>query len=356
MQRFFSEVEIEAPRPFAFRWHEAENAFERLNPPWDPTRLVSREGNIESGIVKLKTKAGPFWIGIQARHSKFIRNEQFFDEMIGGPFSRWEHLHKFETSGTDGCKVLDQIEYKIKGGFLGQLVAGKMVQSRLQQLFKYRRVVTQHEIEDHFKFSKEQPKKIAVTGASGLIGKAICEFLIGGGHQVIRLNRSSSMDDKATPAWNPSTGEVCFGEDVDSVDCFLHLAGYPIADKRWNERIKNLIKDSRVDLTEKLASYLSANKLVKESFVCASATGYYGDRSDEDLTESSSPGQGFLAEICEAWESASSPLREAGVRVVNMRFGLILSAAGGALNALLLPFKLGLGGKVGSGKKSPDPD
>ena len=163
------------------------------------------------------------------------------------------------------------------------------------------------------------------------------------------------MHDQRTPRISrvgiQRQAKSTLGAGIDSVDCFLHLAGYSIADKRWNAKIKNKIRESRVEATQKLARVIVDEKRVTESFVCASATGFYGDRHDEELTEESKRGEGFLADTCEDWEAASQPIRSAGIRVVNMRFGMILSVIGGALSALLTPFKLGAGGRAGSGKQ-----
>lgn len=349
MPEFLSETLIAAPRDFAFRWHQAPHAFERLAPPWEKVDVVEKTGSIDTGRVVLATHIGPFRVKLQAQHDKFIQDEQFYDEMSGGPFRSWRHWHRFQDAGLQ-TRLIDQIEYHLQGGPVADWLSGSTVRSRLQQMFAYRHEVTRNDIRDHYQFADRPPKTIAITGATGLIGEALCEYLAGGGHQIIRLERNRAQPGGA-PGWDPDTGRVCFGRDVSQVDCVVHLAGYGIADRRWNEEVKARIRDSRIGPTNHLANFLAEHRLVRESFIAASATGYYGDRGDEILDESSAAGEGFLAEICQPWEQASQPLSDAGIRTVQTRFGVLQSAKGGALKEMLTPFRLGAGGRVGSGKQ-----
>ena len=185
--------------------------------------------------------------------------------------------------------------------------------------------------------------KIAITGASGLIGSALQPLLQGGGHQIAPLSRSGSG-----PSWNPSTGAVSAGA-LDGVDAVVHLAGENIAGGRWNEVRKQRIRDSRVEPTRRLSETLAALPNPPRVLVTASAIGYYGDRGDVVVDETTPAGTGFLPEVCQAWEAATGPAREAGIRVVHLRTGIVLTPAGGALGKMLLPFKMGVAGVLGSG-------
>ena len=185
--------------------------------------------------------------------------------------------------------------------------------------------------------------KIAITGASGLIGSALQPLLQGGGHQIVPLSRSGSG-----PSWNPSTGAVSAGA-LDGVDAVVHLAGENIAGGRWNEVRKQRIRDSRVEPTRRLSETLAALPNPPRVLVTASAIGYYGDRGDVVVDETTPAGTGFLPEVCQAWEAATGPAREAGIRVVHLRTGIVLTPAGGALGKMLLPFKMGVAGVLGSG-------
>ena len=181
---------------------------------------------------------------------------------------------------------------------------------------------------------------ILVSGATGLVGSSLGLALRGLRHDVQALVRGTD--------WMPETGELKL---LLKPDAFIHLAGESIASKRWSRRQKERIRSSRVETTERLARSLLALDHPPHVFVSASAIGYYGDRGEELLTEESSRENGFLSQVVADWEAASRLLETAGIRVVHLRFGMILSRQGGALPRMLTPFKLGLGGPVGNGQQ-----
>jgi hypothetical protein len=190
---------------------------------------------------------------------------------------------------------------------------------------------------------------LLVTGSSGLIGKALTSFLEGEGHQIRRLLRKASSNKDVT-SWNPNNGSFETSA-FDEIDAVVHLAGESIAEGRWTTAKKNRILESRVLGTQHLCDAISKLENPPKVLVSASAIGFYGDRDDNVLTESNGPGSGFLPEVCKAWEDATAIASERGVRVVHLRIGIILSTAGGALSKMLLPFKLGVGGVIGSGNQ-----
>jgi len=194
--------------------------------------------------------------------------------------------------------------------------------------------------------------RILVSGASGLIGAALAAQVEGQGVQVVRLARGRAQNSSEI-SWNPLAEPAGVGLSANAVsgfDAVVHLAGETIAG-RWTTAKKNAIRTSRVRGTRNLATALAGAEAKPKVFVCASAIGFYGDRGEEVLTEQSAPGKGFLPEVCREWEEASRAAAEAGIRTVNLRTGLVLSAKGGALGKMLTPFKLGLGGRIGSGKQ-----
>jgi uncharacterized protein len=193
--------------------------------------------------------------------------------------------------------------------------------------------------------------KILISGASGLVGRALVPHLTKGGHQVVRLVRARPAAGEAAVFWDPDTGTLDPAA-LEGFDTVIHLSGESIASGRWTEAKKARIRDSRVKSTALLAGRIERLSRPPGVLLCASAIGYYGDRGDEVLKEDSPRGKDFLAGVCQAWEAASDPAARIGVRVVRHRFGVILSPNGGALAKMLLPFKLGLGGRIGDGRQS----
>ncbi len=189
---------------------------------------------------------------------------------------------------------------------------------------------------------------IAVTGSGGMVGSALVPFLTADGHRVTRLVRRSALADDVL--WDPAVG-VRDVSQLEGVEAVVHLAGANIAAGRWTAARKEEIRKSRVEGTRRLCEGLAGLASRPRALVAASAIGIYGDRGDEILSEDSPPGEDFLAGICREWEAATEPAAKAGVRVVWLRFGMILSPAGGALKKMLLPFKLGVGGRIGNGKQ-----
>lgn len=192
--------------------------------------------------------------------------------------------------------------------------------------------------------------RILVSGMSGPIGSALLPSLKADGAQVTRLMRNGSTHSagEAGIAWEPA--QPLSVDAVSGFDAVIHLAGESIVG-RWNEEKKKKIRDSRVIGTRNLAQALSQAKAKPKVFICCSAIGYYGDRGDEVLKESSTPGTGFLADVCREWEEATRSAANLGIRTVQIRTGVVLSPKGGALGKMLTPFKMGVGGRIGDGRQ-----
>lgn len=191
--------------------------------------------------------------------------------------------------------------------------------------------------------------RIAITGSTGLLGSALVSMLTTGGYTVVRIVRGRTPAPDSV-IWDPE-GSGLDPKALEGIDAVVHLAGENIASGRWTAARKTKIKESRAKGTRILCEALAAMANPPKVLISASAIGFYGNRDGEVLKESSSPGSGFLAEVCRDWEAATEPARRKGIRVVNLRFGVILSSAGGALAKMLLPFKLGAGGRIGDGRQ-----
>jgi uncharacterized protein (TIGR01777 family) len=191
---------------------------------------------------------------------------------------------------------------------------------------------------------------VAVTGSSGLIGTALCRHLRERGDRVVRVVRRSPQPDEDVIEWHPDRDELDAGA-FDGLDAIVNLAGESIGAHRWSAEQKRRLIDSRVQSTRLLSRVVAQSASGPTALVSGSAMGYYGNRGDEELVESSGPGQGFLSELASAWEAATAEASAAGRRVVHLRTGLVLDADAPALARMLLPFKLGVGGRLGNGRQ-----
>jgi len=192
--------------------------------------------------------------------------------------------------------------------------------------------------------------KILVSGAHGLVGKALIKSLTGDGHEIVSLVRRESVVGKPEIEWHPNRGQID-AQQLEGFDVVIHLAGESIASGRWTDDKKLKIRESRVKGTTLLSESLARLSRPPATFISASAIGYYGNRGDELLTEESATGKGFLSEVCVAWEKATGAAEAKGIRTVHTRFGIILDTDGGALEKMATPFRMGVGGKLGDGKQ-----
>jgi uncharacterized protein (TIGR01777 family) len=191
--------------------------------------------------------------------------------------------------------------------------------------------------------------KILIGGSHGLVGTALIKSLETEGHEIFRLVRHAPTS-KTEVEWSPDRYSIALAR-IEGFDAVVNLAGESIAEGRWTDDKKRRIRESRVKGTKLLGDALANLAVPPKALVCASAIGYYGNRGDELLTETSAPGDDFLAKVCAEWEDATALATEKGIRVVNARFGVILDTNGGALKKMLPPFRMGVGGKIGSGKQ-----
>jgi len=325
-----------------YAWHARPGAFERLNPPFDPVELEERTGGLEVGArTVIRMALGPVKRRWVAEHTAHEPGRMFRDEQREGPFSKWIHTHRFEPRPDGTSELVDEVEYELPLGGLGALVGGGFASSTLERMFRYRHALTKADLERHARFADRPRLTVAVTGASGLVGSSLIPFLTTGGHAARGVGRRGAELD-------PSA--------LEGADAVVHLAGAGVADERWTDARKRLLVDSRVAYTKQLVAALARLDKKPKVLVSASAIGVYGDRGDEVLTEDSAVGgregaAGFLAGLCVDWEAAANEARALGVRVVNLRIGLVQSARGGALAKLLTAFKAGAGGPVGSGRQ-----
>jgi hypothetical protein len=302
-------------------------------------RLVSEATSLRDGRATLALPGGLRWVA-QHQGDLYDPPRRFVDAIASdGPASlparlavRWRHIHDFEDAGDNRTRVIDRVETPVPA-------------SALRPMFVYRHRQLADDLRAHQEAAENgwAAKTVAITGSSGLVGSALTAFLSTGGHSVIRLVRSAATDGERQ--WNPDAPDPELLNDVDAV---IHLAGASIAG-RFTDGHRKAIRDSRIGPTRKLAEVAARSGT---ALICASAIGYYGyDRGDETLNEDSERGEGFLADVVADWEDATAPAREAGVRVVTVRTGIVQSPRGGTLKLMRPLFSAGLGGRLGDGRQ-----
>lgn len=346
-------VRLPVPAAELFAWHERPGALQRLTPRWERFEVVSGGTGIRDGdMMVARVGVGPFSTRWVARHSGYVAGREFQDEQVEGPFRRWVHRHRVEPDGPAAAYLEDRIEYALPFGTLGQALAGSPIRAKLERAFAFRHAMTAIDLSRHHKFAAAGKLTIAITGATGLVGSALVPFLTGGGHTVKVLTRKKAEQPDNSIFWDPATGDIDAAA-LEGVDAVIHLAGENIAAHRWNAAQKAAILDSRVKGTQLIASTIAKLRRPPRVFISTSAVGYYGNHdAAEELDERTAAGDDFLADVCKQWEAATATAAAAGIRTVIVRVGVVLTAAGGALGKMLTPFKLGLGGKVGSGKQA----
>lgn len=350
--RHEEQVRLETRIPFSadavWLWHARPGAFERLAPPWRPTTVLDAGGGLALGADKsLRLGFGPVGVRWDITHRAVEPGRGFVDEQTRGPFAAWRHEHRFEPDGA-GCRLVDTITYALPAGALTGPLAGARTRAELQRVLRFRHARLAHDLERHARLSA-RPLRVAITGASGLIGRQLSAFLTSGGHAVTRLTRGANAAPEDA-RWDPQAGtiEAAKLEDLDAV---IHLAGESIANGRWSAQRKRAVYDSRVRGTTLLSEALACLRQPPPVLVSASAVGYYGDRGAEVLDETAGQGDDYLAGVCGAWEAAAEPARRAGIRVAHPRLGVVIAAGGGLLGRTAPLFKLGLGGRLGDGEQ-----
>lgn len=327
------------PRERVVDWFARPGAVRRLTPGRLPMAPTSEAANLRDGVTTFDMPAGLTWV---AEHDpeEYVAGHRFADHVTNEPFRRmlaWRHVHRFEDVRGPGddhpawwTKVVDE-------------VTSRAPRRAISGVFAYRAAVLEGDFAAADRLAPLPRKRIAVTGATGTVGSVLCALLSTSGHDVVKLSRSPSAE-ASTRTWDPESPAA---DLFDGIDVLIHLAGAPIAG-RFTDKHLARVRDSRVGPSRKLAELAAEAGL--EAVVSASAVGYYGaDRGTELLDEAAPAGDGPLADIVRDWEAAWNPAREAGIRVVNIRTGLVQAGGGGLLPILAGITSTGLGGKLGDG-------
>ena len=353
---YVNRARLDAPAEEVFRWLGRPGAFQRLNPPWQPFRGLTRTGSIETGgEATVLIPLGMLRLRWMLEHRDFVEGRQFREVQLKGPFAHWSHLTSAEPDGPGACFLDNRVEYSLPLGLAGRALVGGLVLRRLEAAFRYRNDTLHEDLKAHQRYSSMPRYKVAISGASGTIGSNLVHYLTTAGHEVKRLVRIAGTGpvpagDTSVILWDPARG-VLDGADLEGLDALVHLSGETIMG-RWTPAKKQRMRASRVGTARLLADTLGRLEIPPKVFLCASAVGIYGSSGGGAVVDEDSPaGEGFLGELAQEWEGAGEAAADAGIRMVHLRLGPVVTPLGGMLKAMLPPFKAGVGGPVGSGRQ-----
>ena len=353
MPEFVKRSEIGHPLERVFAWHHRPGSFLRLFPPWWSVRVLAGPGTLSPGDrVVLRVGKGPVRVTSEFERSEIDSAGLIVDRQVRGPFEHWCHSHRLEPLEGGRTALVDTVEWNGPTGPLAAALGAARIMRELERVFAFRARRIDRDLALISRYGPGNGESVAVTGSTGLIGTALSSQLEAAGFRVLPISRSRRPAGPASDwiRWDPASGHLP-ADALEGVLAVVHLAGETIAGLRWTRAKKRAILESREDGTLLLSHTLARLAHPPRALLSASAVGFYGNRGEERLTEQSGSGRGFLADVCRRWEAATDPARDAGIRTVHMRTGLVLSSAGGPLAALLLPFRLGLGGRIGSGRQ-----
>ncbi|MDQ8186917.1 TIGR01777 family oxidoreductase [Pelagicoccus sp. SDUM812002] len=328
-----------------FDWHGSPGAFGRLAPPWQYMEVLREDPGLTEGKrieLKMGTPLGKReW---HARHTQCELGKSFTDVQEKGPFKSWTHRHVFEPRGLGESDLVDSIEYEMPIGEIGDSI----VSGQLKKSFAFRHWITRRDLELKRALPDFRTLKVAITGGSGFLGTQLKHLLGAQGHEVFVVTRSKDSDSDIR--WDPAEGEIELSR-LEGLDAIVHLAGESLTSGRWSEERKKRLWSSRVDTTDFLVDAIGRLERPPSVLLSGSGIGIYGSDPEKIFTEEAARGEGFLAELCEAWEAAASRAETVDTRVCFLRTGVVIDPRGGALEKMLPAFKFGAGGPLGDGQQ-----
>jgi len=341
--------QIDVPKDTVYRWHTTEGAFERLIPPWQEVRLLEAAPSIDEGTrTVIEIKHGLIRHRWVAEHFKVEEGNSFTDRQVSGPFKEWIHEHQFLGKNGRSTQLVDRLNFTIPGGLAGKMLMESCIEKSITNAFWFRHERTKMDLERLLGDRVfRSGLTVLITGHRGLVGRELSALLRSLGYGVRGLSRNPQGKDEF--AWNPLSGEID-ERAFDGVCAVVHLAGENVASGRWPASRREAILESRRKGTALIAATMA--RVCSRKTVLVSASGVNAYPSDGQPYDEAGPaGDHFLSEVCRAWERATEPASDVGLRVVKLRIGVVLSPRGGALGKMLLPFKLGLGGRLGTGNQ-----
>ncbi len=332
------------------RWHMREGALERLMPPWIAADILrSPIPMVDGAVAEWVMHPWLMPVAWTSRLEQIDPARGFVGVQVRGPFRRWRHDHRF-LERDQQSSMHDEVQYELPMSPVGTVLAGRCVRREIERVFRFRHRRLANDLRRHAECDQVSSACVGITGASGLVGRHLRAFLTTGGTSVKRLTRGSASASRGEVQWNP-TGERVAHAPFESLDAVVHLAGANLADAAWSPARKEQLRDSRVAATRHLCTLLAGLKRKPRVLVSMSGVGYYGTNHGHTVDERDPAGDSFIGRLAKDWEDATQPARDAGIRVVVLRAGMVVTAAGGAVAKMRTPFAFGVGGPIGSGEQ-----
>lgn len=332
------------------RWHFAKSSLKRSFPKAQYVDMTYEEKHSGQSIWRFAIKN--LFKQICVMECQYdLESSMLKLNQLKGPFRQFSLTIHIRRESENSCELIEEVRFTFKVPWLFPAWRKKRLQKKLKSWLTYKHEVLNNDLSLLSKYTSVKGLKVLIIGASGLIGSELASFLECAHHRVSRVVRKKQKTQEGEIYWNPE--EECADKTpFEGFDVAINLAGVNIAKKRWSDPVKKNIFASRIMTTEKLVQLFAQLKTPPEVFLSASAVGYYGEQGEKVVDESIETQVGdFLSETCHQWERAAEKLKFKGSRVVNPRFGVVLSAQKGALKRLIFPFRLGLGAILGSGKQ-----
>lgn len=322
----------------AFAWHTYPGAFERQIPPWTKIKILEKNGTIHDGdTIKIQYSFSFFSFLMKMKHQNYLEDKYFESVQQEGPFKSFIHRRSFDAVDQYTSKITDTISFESSYKFWTKFLGHAFLADEIENFFSYGQRTVLNDLKLHSKYSKRK-LKIMVTGSSGFVGRELVAFLTSGGHTVLPIKHDTYVQQL---------------KNAEGFDAIIHLAGENIASQKWTDERKKILLESRVEFTKQLLAELKKLKLPPKIFISASGIGIFDKCKTEDgICDETSPiGEGFLSQLAAQWEASANEAQALNMRVVNLRFGAILSSSGGMLKKILAPFKFFIGGTFGKGQQ-----
>ena len=347
MPRFVFDSVVDVAPELLFAWHEQRGAFFRLVPPWLNANVLRYDGLRTGSQAVARIPVGPGAVTWATEIREVDRGRSFADEQVRGPFRQWRHVHSIRSNRDGSSQLTDEVEVAYPLILERSGALRRRFERELKAAFAYRHQTTRNDLARIRAYTYMQPLRVAVSGSAGLVGSALCDFLDAAGHEVYRLVRHRPRTEREIH-FDHATETVDLAA-MERLDAIVHLAGESMAALRWSEEKRMRIHASRVRSTAFLARSLTRLEHRPSALLNASIVGIYGDRPGEILDESAAPGEhGFLCALGRDWEDATLPAQDAGIRTVQLRFGLVVSPANEIIRMVLEPLRIGLGARIRS--------